>query len=395
MFSSKTDWNLTPNSLSVLLAEKHKRGEPVTDLTESNPTRCGFSYNPELFQGVSTNRSFLYEPDPHGLLSARESIAEHYRRSGFSLNPSNIFLTASTSEGYSHLFRLLCNPGDSVLVPKPSYPLFDYLCALNDVEVHDYRLRYDDEWHIDIDSIIDGIDSSTRALLLVNPNNPTGSFVKTPERRKILDLVGRHKLALIVDEVFDSYSMREGDDNTKSFASETNPLIFTLNGISKLLGMPQMKLAWITVSGESKIARDAVDRLEVICDTYLSTGTPIQHALPLMLESGTHITDQIRNRVTANYKTLRSLTHQSALSIFDTEGGWSAIIQFPRIMSDETWALRLLKESNVLTHPGHFFEIEQDACIVVSLLPHESTFSNGIREILRLVQSTVKISTER
>jgi alanine-synthesizing transaminase len=392
MFSSRTDWNLTPNSLSVLLAEKRKRGEPVADLTESNPTRCGFSYNSELLQVLATDRSFLYEPDPHGHLVAREGIAEHYRKSGIALDPSNIFLTASTSEGYSHLFKLLCNPGDSVLVPKPSYPLFDYLCALNDVEVRHYRLRYDDEWHFDMDSINDAIDSSTRALLLVHPNNPTGSFVKNSERKKILDLVERRKLALIVDEVFSSYSMMERNDITRSFASETRALIFTLNGISKLLGLPQMKLAWITVSGGSEVVHNAIDRLEIICDTYLSTGTPIQHALPQILQSGKEVTDQIRNRVRANYKALRLMTAQSPLSIFEMEGGWTAMIQLPRIMSDEAWALRLLTESNVLTHPGHFFEIDQDACIVVSLLPQESTFSNGIRDILQLVQSAVKFS---
>jgi hypothetical protein len=392
MFSSRTDWNLTPNSLSALLAEKHKRGVQVTDLTESNPTHCAFSYNPEILQALSTNQSLTYEPAPHGLLSARNSIAQYYRRSGILLDLSSIFLTASTSEAYSHLFRLLCNPGESVLVPKPSYPLFDYLCALNDVEVRHYWLRYDDEWHTDVHSINDAIDASTRALLLVNPNNPTGSFVKNREREEILDLVGRRKLTLIVDEVFGPYSMREGNDAARSFASETSSLIFTLNGISKLLGMPQMKLAWLTVTGESGVVRNAVDRLEVICDTYLSTGTPIQHALPLMLETGTQITDQIRQRVIANYRSLLSSTAKTSLSALNTEGGWSAIIQFPRIMSDEAWALRILTESNVLTHPGHFFEIELDACIVVSLLPEESTFSNGISEILQVVEKTLKTS---
>ena len=392
MFSSRTNWNLTPNALSQLLAEKRKRGEQILDLTESNPTRCGFSYNPELLQALSSERSFQYEPDPHGLLSARKAIAEYYSRRATLVDPSNLFLSASTSEAYSHLFRLLCNAGESVLVPKPSYPLFDYLCALNDVEVRHYRLMYDDEWRIDFESIRAAIDPSTKVLLLVHPNNPTGSFVKNQEKEKILELVQRHGLALIADEVFSEYSLTESEGQYESFASEGRSLIFTLNGISKLLGMPQMKLAWITVSGESGVVRNAMGRLEVICDTYLSTGTPIQRALPFFLEDGRRVTDQISKRIKANYHSLRSMTAQSPVSLFNAEGGWNAIVQFPRIMSDDAWALRILKECNVLLHPGHFFEIEQEACFVMSLLPEESIFSNGIGRVLEYVRATAETS---
>jgi alanine-synthesizing transaminase len=305
MLSSRTDWNLTPNALHQLLEEKRKKGERILDLTESNPTRCGFSYHPELLQALSSQRSLLYEPEPHGLLTARKGITGYYDRQGVLVDPSNIFLTASTSEAYAHLFRLLCNPGDNVLVPKPSYPLFDYLCTLNDVEVRHYRLQYQDGWEINLDSIKDAIDPSTRALLLVHPNNPTGSFVKKAENEAIMEIVQKHGLALIADEVFGDFLFEDVEGSYKSFAAEKHSLVFTLNGISKLLGLPQMKLAWITVSGETGPVHEAVNRLEIICDTYLSTGTPIQHALTQLLDDGQRVTDQIKKRIRTNYHSLR------------------------------------------------------------------------------------------
>ena len=387
MFSSRTDWNLTPNALHQLLEEKHKKGERIIDLTESNPTRCGFSYHPELLQALSSERSLLYEPNPRGLLTARKGIAGYYQRQGVLVDPSYIFLTASTSDAYAHLFRLLCNPGDNVLVPKPSYPLFDYLCRLNDVEVRYYRLQYEDEWQIDLDSIKGAIDPSTRAILLVHPNNPTGSFVKSTENKTIMEIVQRHSLALIVDEVFGEFSFEDVNGGCESFAAQNHSLVFTLNGISKLLGLPQMKLAWITVSGEPGLVHVAVNRLEIICDTYLSTGTPIQHALTQLLDDGRCVTDQIRKRVRTNYHSLHSMTAGSPVSLLDASGGWNAILRFPNILSDEDWALKTLKECNVLVHPGHFFEIELRACIVASLLPEESTFSDGISRLLEYVRS--------
>lgn len=392
MLSSRTDWNLTPNALHQLLEEKRKKGERILDLTESNPTRCGFSYHPELLQVLSSERSLLYEPEPRGLLTARKGITGYYDRQGVLVDPSNIFLTASTSEAYAHLFRLLCNPGDNVLVPKPSYPLFDYLCTLSDVEVRHYRLQYQDGWEIDLDSIKDAIDPSTRALLLVHPNNPTGSFVKKAENEAIMEIVQKHGLALIADEVFGEFLFEDVEGSYKSFAAEKHSLVFTLNGISKLLGLPQMKLAWITVSGETGPVHEAVNRLEIICDTYLSTGTPIQHALTQLLDDGQRVTDQIKKRIRTNYHSLRSMTAGSSATLLDAEGGWNAILQFPSIMSDEDWALQTLKECNVLVHPGHFFEIELNACIVVSLLPEESTFSNGIGRLLDSVRSTLTTS---
>jgi len=389
MFSSRTGWNLTPNALSRLLEEKRRMGEPILDLTESNPTRCGFSYNSGIFRIPFPEKLSLYEPEPHGLLSARKEIAAYYDGKGIRVDPANIFLTASTSEAYSYLFRLLCNPGESVLVPKPSYPLFDYLCGLNDVEVRHYRLRYDGEWNLDVDSILENFGPSTRALLLVHPNNPTGSFVKSGDRRWIAEFAQSHNLSLIVDEVFGEFSFGSAGGGYESFAAEGSSLTFTLNGISKFLGLPQMKLAWITISGIDAVVQLAVKRLEIITDTYLSVNTPVQLSLGVLLGAGRSITDQVRGRITANYRTLHRMTAQGPVSVLNADGGWNAIVRLPGIMQDEAWALRTLKENNVLVHPGHLFEIEQEACAVVSLLPEQTTFSNGIAGLLECVRKAV------
>ncbi len=391
MFSSRTDWNLTPNALTQLLEEKRKRGERILDLTESNPTACGFRYPPELAQSLASEQSLLYEPDPRGLLSARNSVAEFYDRKGIHVDPGNIFLTASTSEAYSYLFRLLCNPGETVLVPRPSYPLFDYLCRLNDVEPIHYRLSYDNEWYLDGESLRNGFDQSTRALLLVHPNNPTGSFLKNREAEQVVEISLQHNIALIVDEVFGEYQIDPGEEIYGSFAGEQRGLVFTLSGISKLMGLPQMKLSWIVLSGDAALVHDARNRLDVISDTYLSVGTPIQQALSTLFRGGQEISAQIRARITANHAWLRASTSQGPISLLKAEGGWNAILRLPNIYSDEAWALRMLQECNILVHPGHFFEIEQDTCIVVSLLPEETSFSDGITRGTSLVRTLLDV----
>ncbi len=393
MFSSRTDWNLVPNSLHQLLEEKRKKGQRVLDLTESNPTRCGFTYDPAILQALSTEQSLKYDPDPRGLLSARQTVAQYYNRQHVALDPSNIFLTAGTSEAYSHLFRLLCNPGESILVPKPSYPLFDYLCALNDVEARHYRLRYHDEWELDFESMEGAIDSTTRAIVLVHPNNPTGSFVSLKNREAILRIAAERRVALIVDEVFAEFQLEETQKFEGSFAAERSGLIFALNGISKWLGLPQLKLAWIAVSGDNASTREASNRLEVICDTFLSVSTPVQQALPEIFARGQNVTDQIRTRIRENYGMIRQSLQQSSLSVLRAEGGWNVIIRLPRIMSDEQWAMRLLADVNVLLYPGHFFEIEQDACVVVSLLPQKSVLAKGIHTLDEFVRSAQAPST--
>jgi len=391
MFSSRTNWNLTPNELSLLAAEKRKRGETILDLTESNPTRCGFLLESLLLESLSTPQAALYDPQPRGLASARQSIAAWYAGRGTIVDPENVLLTSGTSEAYSHIFRLLCNAGDSILVPKPSYPLFDYLCRLHDIEAFHYHLRYDGEWHIDVESLHDAVSKSTRAILLVHPNNPTGSYVTNDERVKIVDFARRHELAVIVDEVFLDFALSTNERRSGSFAAERGVLTFSLNGISKLLALPQMKLAWIAVSGSEASSKEAIGRLEVIADTYLSVGTPIQLALPELLKAGPSITEKITARIRQNYRHIRSMIGESSLvSLLTTEGGWNAIVRLPNMMSDEAWALRLLKDCNVLVHPGHFFEISRNVCVVISLLPQESVFSEGIAGILQAVDTLSK-----
>lgn len=391
MFSSRTNWNLTPNELSLLAAEKRKRGEIILDLTESNPTKCGFLLESPLLESLSTPQAALYDPQPRGLASARQAIAAWYAGRDTIVDPESVFLTSGTSEAYSHVFRLLCNAGDSILVPKPSYPLFDYLCRLHDIEAFYYHLRYDGEWHIDFESLHDAVSKSTRAILLVHPNNPTGSYITNDERVKIVDFARRHDLALIVDEVFLDFELSTNERRSGSFAAERGVLTFSLNGISKLLALPQMKLAWIAVSGSEASLKEAIGRLEVIADSYLSVGTPIQLALPELLKAGPSITEKITARIRHNYRHIRSMIGESSLvSLLTTEGGWNAIVRLPNMMSDEAWALRLLKDCNVLVHPGHFFEIGRNVCVVISLLPQESVFSEGIAGIFQAVDTVSK-----
>ncbi len=387
VFSSRTNWNLAPNPLNRLLEEKRKAGATVLDLTESNPTRCGFTYSPALLKALSAEKSLLYEPNPRGLLTAREVVATWYRSHRIRMDADNVILTAGTSEGYGYLFRLLCDPGDTVLVPKPSYPLFDYLCELNDVEARYYRLRYYDEWQVDLDSMRAAVDESTRAILIVHPNNPTGSFVKPQERESIVSFASEHHLALIVDEVFIEFGLQPESETPASFASEQRGIIFTLNGISKTLGLPQMKVAWITTSGGQELVHHAVQRLEVIADTYLTVGTPVQHALAACFDEGKTITDQIGGRVRRNYSELCSMLANTPLSPLHTEAGWNSIVRLPSTESDEAWAQRILRESNVLVYPGHFFEINDETCIVLSLLPQESVFRDGVRRLVQAITS--------
>lgn len=390
MFSSRTNWDLRPNKLSKLLQEKRERGEQIIDLTESNPTRCGFIYDPRLtLESLSTRRSMTYEPDPKGILSARLAVAEHYSSQGIDLHPDHILLTASTSEGYSFLFRLLCEAGDQVLFPKPSYPLFEHLAQLNDLEPLCYRLQYDGEWRVDLSSIEEFLSPRTRAIVLVHPNNPTGSYITQDEWGKLEQLAAHTNCAIIVDEVFTSFEWSENAHHVKSFARQSNVLTFTLNGLSKLAGLPQMKLAWLTVSGPSPVASQAIDRLEMISDTYLSVGTPAQQALPLLLQNAGHIGDQIRERVRSSLQVLQSqLRPPAPLSLLHGEGGWSAIVRIPNTRSDEAWAFELLSSHNVLVHPGYLFGFDKGEFLVLSLLPKTDVLKSALPLIVDVVART-------
>ena len=383
MFSSRTDWLLAPNRLARQLEERRRQGLPVIDLTESNPTRCGFAADPSILQSLQDPRSLIYEPDPHGLIGARQAVCEYYAARGGSVAPEQVFLTTSTSEAYTYVFRLLANPGDQVLVPQPSYPLFDFLAGINDLEVVSYPLRYDHEWRIDLDAVRDCWGARTRALMVVHPNNPTGSYVQSSELDFLAECLGQNRGALIADEVFADYALEAGGGRVVSHAVDSRVLTFTLSGLSKISALPQMKLGWVVVSGPGKELETALERLEVIADTYLSVSAPIAHALPALLELRKTIQPRMMERLRSNLCWLdQALASCREVTRLRAEGGWCAILKVPKVLSDEDWAVELLNKEGVLVHPGHFYDFAGDGYLVVSLLIEEPAFREGAGRVL-------------
>ncbi len=381
MFSKRTNWQRQSNRLSELLGKLRESGKPVYDLTNSNPTDCGINYpQQEILRALSNPESLRYHPEPHGLISARKAVSEYYHQKSVVVDASDIFLTASTSEAYSLIFKLLCNADESILVPNPSYPLFDYLAQVNDVVIQQYLLHYDHGWYIDVDSIKRGITSTTKAIVLVNPHNPTGMFLKKSEYNAIQELALQKNLALIVDEVFADYAYQDDPDRIISTAGNSKVLTFTMNGISKMIGLPQMKLGWVVVSGEETVRRETIERFEILCDTFLSVNTPVQVALPELLRIGVAIQGKILERVRNNYALLRREIGQNTFcSLLESEGSWYGIIRMPRTRSDEEWALHLLETTGVYLFPCYFFDFSDDAHLVVSLLVEEKSFHNAIK----------------
>jgi aspartate/methionine/tyrosine aminotransferase len=396
MFSSRTNWSLNPNRLSELLEERRRRGLPILDLTESNPTRCGFVFDArEVLSALADPRSLTYEPDPRGLLPARQAVVGYYAERGVKLEPAQIFLTTSTSEAYSYVFRLLANPGDNVLAPQPSYPLFDFLAGLNDVEIVPYPLTYEHGWQVDLPALEARLGPRARAILVVHPNNPTGSFIRQHELECLVDCCKQHDLALIADEVFSDYAFAADSRRVVSLAAESRALTFTLSGLSKISALPQMKLAWVVVNGPADLLKDALGRLEVIADTYLSASAPLAHALPRLLESRRRLQPQILERVRRNLTWLdEQLSPDSTLSRLQVEGGWYAILKLPSIRSDEEWAIELLSQDGVLVHPGHFYDFHSDGHLVVSLLPIPAAFQQGLVKVLQRVAQGGPASTK-
>jgi alanine-synthesizing transaminase len=367
VFSSRLDWNLQTNRLSEL----RKTKPHVLDLTESNPTKAGIEYpTEEILSALADARALRYDPEPRGLLSAREAVAKYYGE----VPASRILLTASTSEAYSYLFKLLCDPGDEILSPRPSYPLFEFLAGLESVRVVQYPLRYDGVWHIDFDALARAITPRTRAIVVVNPNNPTGSFLKREEWSR-LALFG---IPILSDEVFSDYAF--SPDGSRSLTEASEVLTFSMSGLSKIAGLPQMKLGWIVASGPGHGA--ALDRLELIADTYLSVATPVQVALPRLLDASAVVRGQILDRTRANLALLREATRDSAARPLHVEGGWSAILQVPRTRSEEDWAIALLERREVLVQPGFYFDFESEAFLVLSLLTSPDVFAEGLRRLL-------------
>ncbi|MBI3999668.1 MAG: pyridoxal phosphate-dependent aminotransferase [Candidatus Omnitrophica bacterium] len=391
MLASRTNWKFTHNQLTQRLETLKQSGVQVIDLSESNPTHCGFDYlKSSLLTPLADPQNIIYEPNPRGMPEARYAIQTYYQEKKVTVPLEHIFLTASTSEAYSLLMRLLVNPGQRILVPRPSYPLFDFLTDLNDVILDSYFLRYEArEWHIDMTSLTRAIHSDTKAIILVNPNNPTGSFLKRNELNEILKLARKHSLALISDEVFSDYSFSEDSDRVLTLAGATHEMItFTLGGISKMLGLPQMKLSWILAGGPTETLRFLLERLEVILDTYLSVNTPAQRALVSWLPLKHSIQGEIKDRVQKNLALLIALLSQThPASCLPMEGGWYAVLRLPKIQSEEEWALEFLEKDHVYLHPGYFFDFEEEVYIVISLLPPCNIFKEGISRILTRVKN--------
>jgi alanine-synthesizing transaminase len=378
------------------------KGMPILDFSESNPTRVGFGSL--SLDGLLDSANLRYEPDPRGLLRTREVLAIDYasRHGSLSPRPDDLFLCASTSEAYGWLFKLLCDSGDAVLVPKPGYPLFDYLAGLEAVAARPYRLDYVHPlgWRIDLDSVREGLEAGrARVIILINPNNPTGSYIRNDERKALVELCASHGCALIADEVFFGFPVEGGvveGGAASSFVGEDEVLCFVLDGLSKRLGLPQMKLGWIAASGPSPSLEEAKGRLEILADAYLSAGTPIMNALPSLLAESEVFAQPCRERLIANISLLRGILEgpRSPHRVLRCEGGWTAIVESPRLLSEEELAMGLLREEGLWSHPGYFFDMESEAFFTVGLILPPELLDRGARAYTayfkRLLDGTVK-----
>lgn len=386
MFSNRTPGDLTPNRLTAALARVRRDGRAVIDLTQSNPTRAGIMYPPDLLAPLADVRGLLYAPHALGLLDARAAVAADYARRGVSVSPERIVLTASTSEAYSLLFKILCTPGDEVLVPRPSYPLFEHLTRLDAVVSVPYDLEYHGTWSIDLAALEHALSPRTRAVLAVSPNNPTGSYLKAQELEAMARLCAARGIAVIVDEVFADYPL--GDDRQAFSIGRPvacrEALTFSLGGLSKTVGLPQAKLGWIALGGPPAVVADALGRLEFACDAYLSVSTPVQVALPTILERGAPVRAAIHERVVTNFRRLNALVHDaSSCRVLDAEAGWYAVVHVPTFGSEEDLVLELLTAHGVLVHPGYFFDFARESFLVLSLLTPPTDFEAAVQMIIR------------
>ena len=421
MFSERTNWKLARNRFTKALEEVRAGGTKILDLTVSNPTRAGLRYDEAaILRALASPRALDYDPQSKGLLAAREAVAGYYRdrsgrggsdvarnvaSEGIDVDPERIVLTTSTSEGYSFVFRLLCNAGDELLVPKPSYPLFEFLADLQDVRLVPYPLIYDHGWQMDFPSLERAVTQRTRGVVVVHPNNPTGSFVSAGEVDSLNAFCRERGLAVIADEVFLDYGLEtsgakaptqaelyrsaEGAAPPKgnphrSFTGNAEVLTFTLSGLSKIVALPQMKVAWVVTSGPGELAAQAMGRLEVIADTYLSMNAPVQWAVPALLEQRVGVQRQLLERIRANLAELdRQLAGQEACSLLDVKGGWYAVMRVPVTRSDEELAIELVREKAVVVHPGHFYDFAGDGYLVLSLITELGEFKEGISRVIR------------
>ncbi len=382
MFAKRTNWNLETNRLSAALAAHRAAGKPLIDLTVSNPTECGFQYDDDAILNALRNPAALkYEPNPRGLAVARDSVAEYYAEHGAVVSSDDIFLTSSTSEAYSYVFRTLCDPGDEVLIPEPSYPLFEFLADIQDVRLVRYPLIYDYGWQIDFHSLEQAITPRTQSVIVVHPNNPTGQFLKMEEMRKLKEICAAREIAIIADEVFLDFAL--DDKRHATFAGNSRALTFTMSGLSKICGLPQMKAAWLVASGPEPFKRQALQRIEVIADTYLSIGAPIQWAMPALLGRRAALQQQLLARANRNLAELdKQLAKQKSCSRLEVEGGWNAVLRVPATRTDEELAIELLVGKGVYVHPGHFYDFPSEGFVIVSLIATLQDFASGVKLLL-------------
>jgi alanine-synthesizing transaminase len=384
MFSDRVPRDLTVNRLTKTVADLRSQGRRFIDLTESNPTRAGLDYPPDLLSSLADARGLRYDPCPLGSRDARRAVASDYARQGVEIPAEHIVLTASTSDAYGLLFKLLTDAGDDVLVPRPSYPLFDHLARLDLASIRTYDLEYHGRWSIDFGSVERALGSRTRAVLLVCPNNPTGSFVSPEELDRLIALCAPRDIVLIADEVFADYELLPGASRAAArVSSRDDTLSFALGGLSKSIGLPQVKLGWMAVAGPETLVKTALERLEMICDTYLSVSTPVQVAASDLLERGADVRLQIQKRVATNYRALQpAVAAVPACRVLPSDGGWYAVVQVPSLESEDDLVVRLLTTGGVLVHPGYFFDFSHPSFLVASLLPPPQTFADGVSRVL-------------
>jgi len=375
-FARRTSWNFTQNDLSKCLDELKKENTPFIDLTLSNPTQCGFDYPSEIYSSLSNENNKIYEPQAQGVESARRSVADYYQTCGYSVDPENIYLAASTSEAYGFIFRLLADPGEKIYFPQPSYPLFQFLTDLNDVLIDNYVLDYHKGWSID-PFLFNSQPEGHKAICVVNPNNPTGSYIKEKELGELNKFCQRHSLSLIADEVFWDYNLKKISSRV-SLVNNKEVLTFVMGGLSKTLGLPQMKLSWIVVNGPEALVKEAKLRMEVICDTFLSVSSPTQYGFSQWMEHREAIQRQIKKRTQENLKYVND-----HLNCLEVEGGWYAIVLLDEKVDEEEFVLRLLREDNTYVHPGYYYDFPKNGQLVLSLLPEANTFQEGCQRIKR------------
>ena len=385
-FAKRTSWALEENVITQTVKTLKDDGVSFLDLTVSNPTQCGFQFpQRKILKAFKNTKNLDYHPESHGLKEARQHVVDYFQERHISIDPQRIFLTASTSEGYSHFFRLMTNPGEEVLFPQPSYPLFSFLGDLHDVCLKFYSLDVHQDWAIDFESLESQIDEKTRAICLVNPNNPTGSYIQKQELERLQDICEKHQLVLICDEVFWEYNLTT--QSYPSLLAQDKVPVCVLGGLSKTLAMPQMKFAWMILNGPEEWVQAATARLEVIADTFLSVSTPIQNAVGDWLKVGQAVQLDVMQRIQANYQFLQQeIEKQQTTQLLSSQGGWYAMLRVPAVRSEEEWVLKLLTKYHVLVHPGYFYDCVEEPYLVLSLLTPEETFQEGVLRILARVE---------